>query len=81
MTNPEVLGGIIDALNELSKETRIILSVHPKLEEMLAKFDLRLSPDIDAQKPLGFLDFIRKEKDALCVLTDSGTVPEECAIL
>lgn len=81
VTNPEVLRGIIDALNELSKDTKIILSVHPKLKEMLAKFQIQLSWNIDAQEPLGFLEFIWMEKNALCVLTDSGTVPEECAIL
>ena len=29
-------------------------------------------------KPLGFIDFCKLEKNALCIITDSGTVPEEC---
>ncbi len=31
--------------------------------------------------PLAFFDFVRLERDAACVITDSGTVQEECAIL
>jgi UDP-N-acetylglucosamine 2-epimerase (non-hydrolysing) len=31
--------------------------------------------------PLGLFDFVRLERDARCVLTDSGTVQEECCIL
>jgi len=31
--------------------------------------------------PLGLFDFVRLERDAMCVLTDSGTVQEECCIL
>ena len=30
--------------------------------------------------PLGFMDFVRLQRDAACVITDSGTVQEECAI-
>ncbi|MFN8008426.1 MAG: UDP-N-acetylglucosamine 2-epimerase [Terriglobia bacterium] len=39
------------------------------------------SPDIHFLPPFGFFDFIHLEKNALCVLSDSGTVQEECAIL
>src|SRR5690606_2130144 len=31
--------------------------------------------------PFGFFDFIRMEKESCCVLTDSGTVQEECCLL
>jgi UDP-N-acetylglucosamine 2-epimerase (non-hydrolysing) len=38
------------------------------------------SEKIKLLKPLGFFDFVKLEKNALAVLTDSGTVQEECAI-
>src|SRR5207302_4876967 len=38
------------------------------------------SSDVRLMEPLGFFDFVKLEQNALCVLSDSGTVQEECAI-
>jgi UDP-N-acetylglucosamine 2-epimerase (non-hydrolysing) len=81
VTNKENLESIINALNEISTNYKVILSVHPKLEEMLKKFNIWLAKNIDASKPFWFKKFLNLEKYAKCVLSDSGTVPEECAIL
>lgn len=48
---------------------------------MLKKFDIKLSESIIGSKPYGFKEFLKMEQNACCVLTDSGTVPEECALL
>jgi UDP-N-acetylglucosamine 2-epimerase (non-hydrolysing) len=60
---------------------KILISVHPRTAEKLKKFDVRVDPEkiklLDAQ---GFFDFVKLEKNAQAVLTDSGTVQEECAI-
>ncbi|MCA9378507.1 UDP-N-acetylglucosamine 2-epimerase [Candidatus Peregrinibacteria bacterium] len=42
---------------------------------------MHLSDAIVCSKPFSFREFLELEKHAYCVLTDSGTVPEECAIL
>ncbi len=81
VTNKENLENVISALNEISNKYKVILSVHPKLEEMLEKFDIKLSNKIEACKPFGFQKFLNLEKYAKCVLSDSWTVPEECCIL
>ncbi len=81
VTNKENLESIINALNEISTNYKVILSVHPKLEEMLKKFNIWLAKNIEASKPFWFTNFLNLEKYAKCVLSDSGTVPEECAIL
>lgn len=81
ITNRISLGGIIDALNILSEKHSIYLSLHPKLESMLQEFGLRLSEWIIGNKPYGFQEFLELEQNAFCVITDSGTVPEECALL
>jgi UDP-N-acetylglucosamine 2-epimerase (non-hydrolysing) len=40
-----------------------------------------LTPSLKLFPPLGFFDFVKLEYNARCVLTDSGTVQEECTIL
>ena len=60
---------------------KMLVSVHPRTAEKLKKFDIKIdSKKINLLEPLGFFDFVKLEKNALAVLTDSGTVQEECAI-
>lgn len=59
----------------------VICSLHPRTRYQLEKRDQTLDSDgIIAVKPLGLFDFVHLEKHAGCVLTDSGTVQEECCI-
>lgn len=59
----------------------IILSLHPHTRKKIKQFALKLSnPDIHLIDPPGFFSFISLERNALCVLSDSGTVQEECCI-
>lgn len=81
ITNRNNLETIVSALNEISKHYKVILSVHPKLEEMLQIFNIVFEDNIVLNSPFGFKDFLNLEKHAYCVLTDSWTVPEECNIL
>lgn len=81
VTNKTNLEWIVNALNEISKETKIIMSVHPKLEEMIKKFGIKFEKNVVLNKPFGFKKFLNLEKYAKCVLSDSWTVPEECNIL
>lgn len=71
VTVKENLVEICDALNEIARKHAIYLSIHPKLEDMLKKFDIKLSENICGSKPYGFKEFIKMEQNALCVLTDS----------
>ena len=60
---------------------KMLVSVHPRTAEKLVKFSFKPESDkIKLLRPLGFFDFVKLEKNALAVLTDSGTVQEECAI-
>ncbi len=74
---------ILDGFSAVTKkfDKKMLISVHPRTAEKFSKFGFK--PDSDKIKllePLGFFDFVKLEKNALAVLTDSGTVQEECAI-
>jgi UDP-N-acetylglucosamine 2-epimerase (non-hydrolysing) len=59
----------------------MVVSVHPRTADVLRRHGLE--PDSERVRllpPLGFFDFVSLQKRALCVLSDSGTVQEECCI-
>lgn len=61
---------------------KVICSVHPRTADRLERSGiLAPSSDVVLSPPLGFFDFVRLEQSAACVITDSGTVQEECAII
>ncbi len=68
---------IFNALEKIHKKfkKRIIYPMHPRTASKLQKRSI--PKGIEIIKPLGFFDFIKLEKNALCLITDSGTVPEE----
>lgn len=59
----------------------VIWSVHPRTKGKLADLGLELDPRILLHEPFGFFDFVRLEAGARCVISDSGTVQEECSLL
>lgn len=70
-------------LDQIQKEYQlpVIVSTHPRTQSRLEQFDVTIAnPDIRLMEPFGFFDFVALEKNAFCVLSDSGTVQEECAI-
>jgi UDP-N-acetylglucosamine 2-epimerase (non-hydrolysing) len=75
----KILQGLSQTVEKFDKP--MLVSVHPRTAEKLAQFGLQPeSEKIKMLNPLGFFDFVKLEKNALAVLTDSGTVQEECAI-
>jgi len=78
------LSNILKAFEKIEKNygMPVICSLHPRTKVKIENFNLKLdNKNIHMQKPLGFIDFIALEMQALCVLTDSRTVQEECCIL
>jgi UDP-N-acetylglucosamine 2-epimerase (non-hydrolysing) len=59
----------------------IICSLHPRTRSKMLAFGLPVeSAAVRFLAPLGFFDFIALEREAFCVLSDSGTVQEECCL-
>ncbi len=62
-------------------QKRVICSIHPRTKSKLDILsDYSNHPLVEFHEPFGFFDFIQLQKNALCVLTDSGTVQEESCI-
>jgi UDP-N-acetyl-L-fucosamine synthase len=60
----------------------VIVSTHPRMFQRLEKLgNKKMSPDIHFLKPFGFLDYVNLQMNACCVISDSGTICEESAIL
>ncbi len=82
--NKEKLEEIIRALDIIASKYKlpIIVSVHPRTQNKLNKWNI--IPNNAMEKflaPMGFFDFVKLEKEALCIISDSGTVCEEGTIL
>jgi UDP-N-acetylglucosamine 2-epimerase (non-hydrolysing) len=81
--DPDRLKMLLDGLSRVSDTygEPAVVSLHPRTADKLEKTGLR--PDSRLVKfitPLGFFDFVKLEQQAHCVLSDSGTVQEECCI-
>lgn len=79
---PERLQTFTLAFNQIVKKYNLPLvwSVHPRTAKRLEKQKQKIDSKITLAKPFGLFDFVALEKNAFCVLSDSGTVQEECCI-
>ena len=60
---------------------QIIVSLHPRTKKRLELLSIESSKSIRLLSPMGFFAYNKLQKNAYCVLSDSGSVPEESAIL
>ena len=59
----------------------VVVSTHPRTAARLHTFGVMVTHEqVRFLEPFGFFDFVALERQAFCVLSDSGTVQEECAI-
>jgi UDP-N-acetylglucosamine 2-epimerase (non-hydrolysing) len=60
---------------------RVIWSLYPRTKKRIEHFHLKIPRGVEDYEPMGFLEFLNLEMNALCAITDSGTVQEETCIL
>ncbi len=75
--NHKSLKNIFSGLEKIHKKfgKKIIYPIHPRTTSKMK--NIKIPNGIELIDPLGFFDFTYLEKNAFCLLTDSGTVPEE----
>ncbi|WLI88040.1 UDP-N-acetylglucosamine 2-epimerase (non-hydrolyzing) [Massilia sp. R2A-15] len=82
--SPENLVDMIETLNALAEQydVPVIVSTHPRTKKRLDALELgELNAHIQFLKPFGFCDYIKLQQEALCVISDSGTITEESSLL
>lgn len=75
--------GLMASLNAIAEKYQfpIIVSTHPRTQNMIDKMQIEMRPEIQFLKPLGFHDYNALQKRSYAVLSDSGTISEESSIL
>jgi UDP-GlcNAc3NAcA epimerase len=75
--DPKRLSVITEALNRLSKELTVVFPVHPRTKNRLNALNTSLNPSVMFIDPIGYLDMVMIEKNALIIATDSGGIQKE----
>ena len=82
--SPKNFQDFLDSLSAIRERygKRIIVSTHPRTRIKMESMGIAgLGEGIEFMKPLGFFDYIKLQKEAFCVISDSGTITEESSIL
>lgn len=74
---------LVDSLNRIAEKYQmpLIVSTHPRTRKMIEAKDIEFNPMVKTMKPLGFNDYVKLQKYAKAVLSDSGTISEESSII
>lgn len=74
---------LMESINSLAEKYNypVIYSTHPRSKNMIEKRGFKFHPLVKNMKPFGFFDYNNLQLNAYCVISDSGTVPEEAAIM
>lgn len=82
--SPKRLRQIVESLNNVTKEwgLPVLVSTHPRTRAKLQEAGLHeSSEELTFHEPFGYFDYMKLQINAKCVLSDSGTISEESAIL
>lgn len=74
---------LVNTLNSIAEiyKLPIVISTHPRTREKIKELNIKFNPLVKLMKPLGFNDYVKLQKEAKAVLSDSGTISEESSIL
>lgn len=78
------INNILETLSALSEtyQLPILISTHPRLKKVLDSSQYHLKDsNIKFHKPFGFFDYVKLQMNAICIISDSGTITEEASLL
>lgn len=82
--SPQNFSNLLDTLSAIVQKykKKVIVSTHPRTKKKLESIGfVNNNPLIEFMKPFGFLEYVKLQQHAFCVISDSGTITEESAIL
>lgn len=81
--NPKNFKSLMEAINVVAETYKmpIIFSAHPRTRKKIEDECIEFSNYVRYMKPLGFNDYNKLQKNAFCVISDSGTITEESSIM
>lgn len=81
--NEEHFLSLMTSLNDIAEAYKmpVIYSTHPRSRKFIEQRNFVFHPNVRSLKPFGFLDYNKLQKESYCVLSDSGTLSEESAML
>jgi len=74
---------LMQAVNRIAegRQMTVLYSVHPRSRKFIEQRGFEFHPLVRLHEPFGFSDYVKLQKNAYCVLSDSGTLSEESAML
>ncbi len=74
---------LVETLNEIAKVYKlpVIVSTHPRTKKRIENYKVEFDNLVKLMKPMGFIDYVKLQKESKAVLSDSGTISEEASIL
>lgn len=74
---------LMNAVNAMAEyyDMPVLYSCHPRSEKYIKERGFKFDSRVIQHKPLGFFDYNKLQQNAFCVVSDSGTLPEESALL
>lgn len=74
---------LMNAVNEMARhyDMPVLYSCHPRSEKYINQRGFKFDERVIKHKPLGFFEYNKLQQNAFCVVSDSGTLPEESAYL
>lgn len=81
--NQENFFSLMNAVNRIAEryQMSVIYSMHPRSKKYIVQRGFQFHPLVRSMEPFGFFDYNQLQKNSFCVLSDSGTLSEESAIL
>ena len=81
--NEEHFMSLMTAINDIAEKYNmpVIYSTHPRSKKFIELRNFKFHPLVQSLKPFGFHDYNKLQMNAYCVLSDSGTLSEESAML
>lgn len=74
---------LMNSINAIAEKYQVpvIYSTHPRSKKFIEARKFKFHPLVKNMKPFGFFEYVKLQQNALCVLSDSGTLTEESAIM